>query len=138
MARRVFRSKVDRWLWLMMLAAVLGMGIAMFAVAISGEDPIVVVALILMFLLTGALIASVMFGTSYTVDRKMLHIRSGPFRWKVALDEITSVEATRNPLSSPALSLDRLRIRYGKRRQVIVSPADRDGFLKAIGRELDT
>ena len=78
-----------------MFATVLGMVAAMFAVAISDEDPVVVIALILMFLSTGALIASVMFGTSYIVDRKTLLIRCGPFRWKVALDEITSVEATR-------------------------------------------
>jgi hypothetical protein len=36
------------------------------------------------------------------------------------------------------LSLRRLKIRYGKRGWVMVSPADRAGFLKAIGQELET
>lgn len=138
MARRVFRSKVDRWLWLVMVATLLGMVAAMFAVAVSGEEPAVVAALVFLFLISGALIASIMFGTSYTIDRNVLIVRSGPFRWNVLLEEITSVEATRNPLSSPALSLRRLKIRYGKRGWVMVSPADRDGFLKAIGHELKT
>ena len=78
-----------------------------------------------------------MLGTHYTVDRGTIRIVSGPFRWKVPIDEITSVSATRNPLSSPALSLDRLSIRYGKRRRIMISPADKAGFLKAIGHDLD-
>lgn len=121
-----------------MLATVLGMVAAMFAVGFSGEEPAVVAALVFMFLLTGAFIASVMFGTSYTIDRRVLTVRSGPFRWKVPLDEIESVEATRSPLSSPALSLDRLRVRYGKRRSILVSPADKERFLQAIGQQLES
>ena len=82
------------------------------------------------------LIGSLLIGTHYTVDGNMLRVVSGPFRWKVPIDQIRSVQATRNPLSSPALSLDRLRIEYGKRRRIMVSPADKAGFLKAIGQEL--
>jgi hypothetical protein len=52
----------------------------------------------------------------------------------VPIDSIEKVEATRSPLSSPALSLDRLRINYGKRR-IMVSPSDRAGFLRAIGQD---
>ncbi len=138
MAKRVFRSKIDRWLWLVMVATVLGMAAGMFAVVFSGEEPVVIIAVIFMLIVATALFASIMLGTSYTIERKILHIRCGPFRWNVPLEEITAVEATRNPLSSPALSLDRLKIRYGKRRCVMVSPADRAGFLKAIGQELET
>ena len=52
------------------------------------------------------------------------------------IDDITSVRRTRNPLSSPALSMDRLSIRYGKGRRIMISPADQAGFLEAIGHEL--
>ena len=75
-------------------------------------------------------------GTHYTVSGNTLRVACGPFRWKVPLDAIQSVEATRNPLSSPALSLDRLRIHYGRRR-IMVSPSDKAGFLKAIGQDPD-
>ena len=63
----------------------------------------------------------------------MLDIRSGPFRFRVPLGEVISVEPSRNPLSSPACSLDRLLIRYG-RRQIMVSPKDRLAFLDALAR----
>ena len=78
-----------------------------------------------------------LLGTHYTVDRGVIKIVSGPFRWKVPIDQITSVTATKNPLSSPALSLDRIIIRYGKRGRIMVSPADKAGFLKAIDRNLE-
>ena len=81
-----------------------------------------------------ALLGSMLIGTHYTVDGNTLRIACGPFRWQVPVDAIESVEPTRNPLSSPALSLDRLRIQYGKRK-IMVSPADKAGFLKAIGQD---
>jgi hypothetical protein len=36
-------------------------------------------------------------------------------------------------LSSPALSLNRLEIRYGNGKRMLLSPQDAAGFLKAIG-----
>lgn len=39
---------------------------------------------------------------------------------------------TRGPLSSPALSLDRLRIEYGKRGVVLISPREKEAFVRAL------
>ena len=53
------------------------------------------------------------------------------------LNEIEEITPTHNPLSSPALSLDRLWISYrraGKKRAVMISPEDKEGFLKAVAR----
>lgn len=136
MASRVFRSKVDWWIRLLLGFAIAGMFVASGAVILEGPDPVVITVTVLACIAGLALIVWLLLGTVYTVDRRMLVVRAGPFRWKVPLDEITAVEATRSPLSSPALSLDRLRIRYGKNRQIMISPADKAGFLKAIGREM--
>jgi len=73
----------------------------------------------------------VLHATGYTFEPTSLLIRSGPFRWRVAFVEISSVEPSRNPLSSPACSLDRLLIQYGKR-QIMISPANRAGFLRGL------
>ena len=43
-----------------------------------------------------------------------------------------NIRPTRNPLSSPALSLDRLRIDYGSGRSIMVSPEDKDKFIGDI------
>ena len=119
----------------MLVAAVLGEFVVIGTIAMEDRDPIETTVVILVCILAIMLFAWVVFSTAYKVDRGILKITSGPFRWKVPIDQIHSVEATRSPLSSPALSMDRIRIRYGKNRRVMVSPADRAGFLKAIGQE---
>lgn len=137
MASRRFRSKVDTWLIVVGLA---GIVVAVVATAFAAsEDPgsMPTLAAYILVLVTCALIASTFLYTWYDVDSDTLTIRSGPFRWRVPLDAIDSVKPTRSPLSSPALSLDRLDIRYGKRR-IMVSPADKRGFLKAIGQDPDS
>jgi hypothetical protein len=73
------------------------------------------------------------YGTGYTLLPDELLIRSGPFRFHVAIGEITSVVPSRNPLSSPACSLDRLEIRYrGGRSRILISPEDKPAFLEAL------
>ena len=107
--------------------------VVMSAAAMQADSPLEATVLIIAALVIVGLLGSMLIGTHYTVDGNILRIRCGPFRWQVLVDAIESVEPTRNPLSSPALSLDRLRIQYGKRR-IFVSPADKAGFLKAIGQ----
>lgn len=134
MASKRFKSKIDRWLLYLLIAVmifeVVVMSIAATQVNSAGEATILIVAALAIV----ALIGSMLIGTHYTIEGNILRIACGPFRKKVPIDAIESVEPTRNPLSSPALSLDRLLIRYGSRR-IMVSPADKAGFLKAIGQE---
>ena len=113
MARKRFKSKIDRWLLFLLVAIMVFEIVVMSIAAMQTGDPRLAVGLIVAALLIVALIGSLLIGTHYTVDGNTLHIVSGPLRWKVPIDEIQSVQATRNPLSSPALSLDRLRIDYG-------------------------
>ena len=136
MASKVFRSKVDWWIRLLLGLAIAGLFVACATVILEGADPIETTVTILACIAGLALIVWVLVGTVYSVERGTLIVRSGPMRWKIPIDEISSVEATRSPLSSPALSLDRLRIRYGKRRRIMISPADKAGFLRAIGHDL--
>lgn len=83
-------------------------------------------------LLIGAFIIYLLVTTRYTLTPQELLIASGPIQKRVPLASIISVAPSRNPLSSPALSLDRLEIRYGKFDSVLISPADKAGFLTAL------
>lgn len=134
MTEKHFRSKVDTWIFLVIVAILIVELILIVALAM---DPAVhpggKTVGILAFIALMAFLASLLLRTYYAVDKKMLRVVSGPFRWKVPLDQITSVTPTRIWLSSPAMSLDRLKIEYGKLRPMIVSPADKKGFLRAIG-----
>lgn len=131
-----FKSKVDRWIILVLISVVVIDVAVVGSVAVAGGDPLTSTVTIVVCLAAIALIVSIMLGTYYAVDRDTLTIRSGPFRFKVPISQIKSVKASRSPLSSPAMSMDRILICYGKRRRIMVSPEDKSGFLKAIGQEL--
>jgi hypothetical protein len=128
----IFPSKVDRWiLWLM--AVPLIFSVAAVTSALLAHPPLS--AAILMVSLEVAVLGFITLtfkSTRYLVGDRELIIRSGPFRWRIAIDGIESVVPSRNPLSSPALSLDRLEIRYGSGRRLLISPQDREGFLEAL------
>ena len=72
----------------------------------------------------------------YEITVAKLNVRSGPMRWSIALESIEGVYATRSVLSAPALSFDRLLIRYKNLhgpRSLMISPDDKRAFLNALG-----
>lgn len=127
-----FPSKVDRWiLWLM--AIPLGISVGAVTSALLANPPLA--AAVLMVSLEVFLLGFILLtfkSNRYLVGDRELLVRSGPFRWRIVIDGIESIRPSRNPLSSPALSLDRLEITYGGGRRLLVSPEDREGFLEAI------
>lgn len=50
----------------------------------------------------------------------------------IPIASITSVRPTRNPLSAPALSMDRLEINYGKYDFALISPLEKERFLEEL------
>jgi hypothetical protein len=78
------------------------------------------------------------YGTRYEVTPSELIIRFGPFRSTLPLGSLVEVFPTRNPLSAPAPSLDRLQINYrgtdGETRFALISPKDKEGFVRDLAR----
>ena len=130
-----FVSKVDGWLIPVFIIAIAGMLTAFVTVLIEETSLWLQIVVSVASVLFCALLSAILRSTYYVVADGVLRIVSGPFRWKVAISDIVEITPTRNPLSSPALSLDRLKVTYGKRRYVLVSPADKEGFIKAIENE---
>ncbi len=127
-----FPSKIDGWLIPVMVVGMAGALVALIAVMITPTPWPVRVLTAVVTVLVLFLMFSVFRGTYYVVEHDELLVVSGPFRWRIPLADITGVEPTRNPLSSPALSMDRLKVMYGKRKFVLVSPEDKDGFIRAL------
>jgi len=132
-----FRSKVDLWLGLVLaMAVVVEFGVGSLFLA---KPPVSRGAGVLIaagcYALAGFL-AWIALGTRYEIGDGELLAVSGPFRFRVPLDGIRAVRPTHNPLSAPACSLDRLHIDYddvsGRRRWLLVSPKDKEGFLQAL------
>ena len=75
------------------------------------------------------------FPIVYEIGPVVVRVRSGVLRSEVPIAAITEVAPTRNPLSAPAMSLDRLAIRYrenGRQRLMLVSPDDKQAFLREL------
>ena len=79
-----------------------------------------------------ALILYLFFSISYVITGRELLINYGPFyQKKINITSITHIKETRNPISSPAASLDRLEISYGTG-FILVSPKNKKGFIEHI------
>ncbi|HEV7893415.1 MAG TPA: PH domain-containing protein [Pyrinomonadaceae bacterium] len=127
----VYRSKKDLWLFGLVWGAVLApLAVGLFNVLAGNAE----VGWTL--LRTGVVIAAAVllttFPLNYEIGSGELVARSGLMRWRVPLNAIQEVSPSRNPASSPAWSLDRLRVEYvkgGSARTLYVSPEDKAAFL---------
>lgn len=69
--------------------------------------------------------------TYYVVEGNQLRIKAGFLvNMLINIDEIRKINETRNPISSPALSLDRLEIVYKKYDRVYISPREKAEFIQ--------
>lgn len=129
-----FNSKIDLWLLVVLLAAVSlcawilieNWNLLLARGAVFAVLTIIPLALGVVFPLW------ILLSLRYFLSDRTLRVRCGPVRWRIAIGDITDVNPTRNPLSSPAMSLDRLRIEYGQGRSVMISPEPREEFLRQL------
>ena len=127
----VYKSKVDWW-----LGAILG--VAMIASALAGlkalstNTPNAIWAAALIGGVGLVLPLVSLLSTRYVIQDQQLVVRSGLFKWRIPINEISGITPTSDPIASAALSLDRLRITYGQAKSLLISPRDKDGFLAQI------
>lgn len=129
-----FRSSVDMWFYLVVLGSMLTVMLAVGPILDAPTGGRVLLASSI-FLIAVALPLWLLMGTYYTVATDELRIRSGPFRWVIALSDIEHVRPSRSPISSPALSLNRLEIIYAGGKRVLISPRNPERFLEVIGHD---
>jgi len=134
-----YPSKRDQWLaFVVWMGSLLSIGAGLSCWFATRAEPRISAFVLTLCLGVPAFMLWSFYGTSYTLLADQLLIRSGPFRFRVPLSEITSVAPSRNPRSSPACSLDRLEICYrGDRSRILVSPEDKAGFLEGLVRRCD-
>jgi membrane protein YdbS with pleckstrin-like domain len=124
-----FKSKVDAWIGIVLAGCAL-LSAASAVIVFRSGVPLVLVAVIVTA--GTALPVSLLLRTDYTVENAVLIVRTGLFRWRIPLTDIASIGSTRNPMSSPALSLDRLLIERRTGSDLMISPLDKKGFLQEL------
>jgi hypothetical protein len=129
----IFRSDRDTPLTLALLVLPLILLFAMFGPWLGRAPPAPLRWLSAIALMFGVVMPVwVYFGTDYTLRATELLIRSGPFRWRIPLAVIHEVSESRSSRSSPALSMNRLAIRFGADRTLLISPQDRQEFCREL------
>lgn len=128
-----FPSKVDTWLRVVLsLSAVLCFATAIWYLRLPEAEQMTWPTVTL--LLAGGLCLWIMTTTYYRVYEDFVLIRSGPFRWRLRISSIGYVRASRNPIASPALSMERIALGYGNQRAILISPLDPLLFVEALRR----
>ena len=117
---KIYKSKVDWWLIAVVLIA---FGYPIVDGILSKEyilSAVFIVLLVLFYFLAKSI--------QYKIDGENLVI----WRTKIPIQSIHKVYRTRMPLSSPALSLDRIGIVYNKYDEIFISPKEREEFIKEL------
>ena len=129
----VYRSKVDWWLGLLLGGSVGFMVYLTLMPIVKGEGVEWVITISTIFVL---LLVLPLFAMKYVLYSEHLYVSCGIYgKIRVPYEAISSVKATHNPLSSAALSLDRIQIDYtenGYHQMVLISPVRKKEFMKKI------
>lgn len=123
----VYRSKIGAEL-VIPLTVILGGIFRLFLVEniLAG---MLIISIIILF------IGHMFYTTRYFIEKNSLRIVCGFFFDKtIDINQIASIKETNNAVSSPAVSLDRLEIRYHGLETVIVSPKNKSAFIQHLQR----
>lgn len=130
-----FVSKVDWWLGLIIVALpVIEFG--GLAAAVANRDSDAVAGMAVGCAMVVAIYGLLLIPIRYGITQDSLIVRFGVVRQEIPLHAIREVYPTHNPLSAPALSLDRLAVRLGGGLLAVslISPRERDEFLTELAQ----
>lgn len=129
----VYRSKIDWWLGLLLGGSMGHMVVLTLMPIVKGEGVEWVITISTIFIL---LLILPLFAIKYVLYSEHLYISCGIYgKIRVPYESISNVKATHNPLSSAALSLDRIQIDYtenGYHQMVLISPVHKKEFIRKL------
>lgn len=129
-----FKGKNGPVLW---LALLLDFGIAGWFWTLKGEfeTPLIFWCFMALYALIAAVIVSFMSRNTVTVTESEIRVSLGPTNAWVDIASVVSMKKAVSFLASSGASAKRVEIVYRKKggqRLLYVSPADRDGFIRAV------
>ncbi|MCW5807090.1 MAG: PH domain-containing protein [Deltaproteobacteria bacterium] len=133
---KVYRSKVDGWLKVVLVLPFVA-GVAVTILGLTEGPASSAIVGVATFAGYALLLGGLVVPMRYAIDGDGLHVRSGAFfRIDIPWSRLHGAAPSRDPRSSPALSLDRIAVEYerpnGRRAKLLISPEDRDAFLRDL------
>lgn len=138
---KLHHSKVDNWLLMLVVSMAIFVLLAATLLSLVG---LAMVGLIL-FVVGAVMPMWIVMATRYHIIDNELRVRAGPLRWRIPLQQIDAVTPCHNAALAPAMSKERLALRYrnGNRSKdggnhggvytLLVSPEDRYQFIFDLG-----
>ncbi|MGE7984457.1 PH domain-containing protein [Solibacillus sp. NPDC093137] len=121
----VFKSKVDIWMAIIFILVPISMIYGVIT------EPSAVLLLVTAFVIV--LLCILFFGTKYVIEKDELIVYAGIYKKRIPIQQIRSLRPSKNPLSAPAMSIDRIEITFDPHIQVIlVSPKERELFVNKL------
>jgi len=129
----IYYSKVDWWLIGVIIGSVLFC--IVLGIFIYNQSRIGSIICFGSGVFTGGLFLLFAFPCKYTLTEDRVIIQSGFFRQEALYSQITGVRKSNNPLSAPALSLQRVKITMTNGFK-LVSPKNREQFIEELKSKL--
>ncbi len=124
-----YYSKRDWWIGVILWVPLLFWLVA--SLTSTESDGEAMIAFVVMVAVIG-LTAWIWFSTYYILEDDYLYVRCGPMVERIKYGNIKSMKETRSPLSSAALSLDRIEIRHSKFGITLISPLEKEKFIEEL------
>jgi len=130
-----FKSRVDWWMHLIFVVFVAS---NIWMLPLLSEGFIGIIIVVPYTACTLFLMLPIWLNTYYYVGEEELHVKSGLGKGtRIGFGQIISIRPTKDPTNAPALSLDRLEIKYRVKSgsysdTVLISPNDEEGFIEQI------
>ena len=132
MINAVFTSKIDLWLAFLILGSSLLLILVPVWEWIYNDSSTTRILFISLLTIPGSiLLLLIFFNIKYSLSEDELFVKNGFSTQSIPLKDITHIIPTNSMLSAPALSLDRIEIKY-KGGSIVISPKDKEGFYRAI------
>lgn len=126
----VYKSKISITLFVFVTTCLIVLPLLPLFTSTPTADEIAFIAVYLIIVV--ALEAFLYTGTSYTVDGEKLTVKSFLVKEEINIGDITSIAHTRTWLSAPALSLNRIELRYRRSRSIVISPRSEEQFIARL------
>ena len=120
----MFKAKFDSW----MVALLAVLYVAGVIAAQAGGK----LGFLLVWSVVFGVVGFLTFSFKYEVTDTHLVVHQGPFKSRIDVTTIKKEEVTRSVMSSPAPSLDPLRVTCGRGEDILISPKEKAGFVAAL------
>ncbi len=121
---KIYKSKIDWWLGLPLVYPIFRSLQAILEGDWLGYFGVLIIVALLLF---------VSKTTRYVISENQLTVKC---MWivndRIDIDKIRKIEKTNSILSSPALSLDRIAVKFNKYDEIYISPKEKQAFLDSL------